>query len=1194
MKRFTVVLSLTVALWSAIGVAGAWAATNAQEVAEDNSLASTLVTPHEAWGKGWAAGPARTLFFVYTGAYAGTWEDTGTRVREVVELQQRFDLPGDAVLFCGKGDNWVFHGLREGEQRAERLLEKPYDLYVVGGFAFERLPAKIQYLILEKVAKGAGLLCCGQPAKDFMVERRQVQPTPTALASGLPELDGKRAADYVSAYRLGKGRGVWLNYRAHGLGPYHGFSWRGLMEYDYWMALIGRAALWAAGKETGVQVSAINGDETATISREAEDNAVEITVSSESDRPATVTVHAALRRAADGRETDLGERQVTLQPGEPSQMRFDVPSLRAGDYFVNVTVRDQRGIEAFGAGTVTVVSEFGVESVEVDRPFVERGQSIVATALLRGTPPEGGALVMRLRDSYDRVVKQQAFPVGAGRDKFALEYTPDDFATIEMRVEAALVLGGEEVEMKQAVFTVPKRRHGQFNFVMWDAPQDVLGYYTWRQLQEAGMGVCLRGAFGKSPQPAALRACDASIAPYSTRILDPKDDQGNMKPVCWNDEPAVTEYVQKIVDNQVNLREQGVFVYSLGDEGVTKGCCAHPACLAAYRGWLQDQYGAIERLNASWGAEYKSFDEVTLLDPKDNMEQQSRKTCFPRWYDREAFARYNLMQFSGRFVEAYRRLDPQSLCGFEGTGRFGEDYDAILGINTFYGPYPSIGDDIIRWAYAPDRVRSNWMGYSKTGDALSDAAWRMVMKNMNSVWYWMWSGIGSWRGYLRPTLDFWPAIEDLKQEMKPVREGLGDLLVQSEMLHSGIAIFYSLPSASSGQLENSASFTSPQAAHTNWLDLTYELGLDLKYLTSGMLKQGALTNQEFRVLLLPMIQALSADEAALIRRFVENGGTVIADVRPGVYDEHCKPMLPGALDDLFGIERTGRGTPVGTEVALKGALDGTGFDVRIPRAKVDADVQADAAKALGTAGDAPIVLVNRVGSGRAVLLNFAATIGRTSDPEGMGAQKLLQALYEVAGVQGVITATAPGGGPLAVSETRVWRNGDALVFGLWRRMENAWFGPKSATIGGTPQPAQVTLAQPRHIYDLRAGKYLGQTGRVSTRLRWGRPSFYLALPYRIEGLDVALPGETSEAGQPFSASITLNVPPDAQEKFAFWVQVLDPQGQSPLWGRQVVVADGGRAQVPLQVAHNDEPGKWRVRVTELFSRASAEATWTVP
>ena len=85
---------------------------------------------------------------------------------------------------------------------------------------------------------------------------------------------------------------------------------------------------------------------------------------------------------------------------------------------------------------------------------------------------------------------------------------------------------------------------------------------------------------------AKLEAKNISIVPYSTRILDPKDDNGYMKPCCWNDEPRVTEYVQKIVDNQESHREHGVFVYSLGDEGVTRGCCVSPACIAAYRRYL--------------------------------------------------------------------------------------------------------------------------------------------------------------------------------------------------------------------------------------------------------------------------------------------------------------------------------------------------------------------------------------------------------------------------------------------------------------------------------------------------------------------------------------------------------------------------------------------------------------------------------
>jgi hypothetical protein len=87
-------------------------------------------------------------------------------VREVVELGQRFDIVSDAVLFCGSGENWAFHGLQLGERRARRLLDNSYDLYVIAGFPMGGLPAEFQYLILKEVAEGAGLGYASKRALD--------------------------------------------------------------------------------------------------------------------------------------------------------------------------------------------------------------------------------------------------------------------------------------------------------------------------------------------------------------------------------------------------------------------------------------------------------------------------------------------------------------------------------------------------------------------------------------------------------------------------------------------------------------------------------------------------------------------------------------------------------------------------------------------------------------------------------------------------------------------------------------------------------------------------------------------------------------------------------------------------------------------------------------------------------------------
>ncbi|MGC9318094.1 MAG: beta-galactosidase trimerization domain-containing protein [Armatimonadota bacterium] len=1172
------------------------AATTAEEVEEASSLQSDLVTPHKPWGEGYVGGPVRALFFVYTGPYEGEWENPQTRVREVVELGQRFDLDADAVLFCGRGETWVFHGLQLGEQRARRLLEDSYDLYVIAGFPMGRLPAEFQYLVLKQVAEGAGLVCCGPGAGDYMVPRREIAPTPAFLTAGIPALEDRAADEMVSAYTLGDGRGVWLNYGTDALTPRSTYSPQAQAAYDYWMLLIGRAALWAASREGEITIDSVLGDEAVTVDRSEPNLAGEVAIANASQRAIDAGVSLEARRKSDGGTIDLGQQEVSLPAGETTSLSVPLPPLRAGDYFVDAVVRSDRGVEAFGAGALTVESAFGVEEVTVDRSFVEQGETISGTVSLRGEVPDGSVLTIRLRDCYDRIVRQRDVALAGGQqDEYSFEYQADDLWTNWMRVEALALSGGEEVELKQASFSVPVRRQDQFNFVMWDAPMDVLGVYGWRQMQQVGYDVSLLGSMGAEPRakPASLQACNATVAPYSTRILDPKDENGYMEPVCWNDEPEVTEHVQSIVDGQRLLREHGIFVYSLGDEGVTKGCCVHPECIEAYRRYLAEQYESIDALNESWGSNYASFDEVDLLDRADNMENAARETAPARWYDRQAFARYNLARYTARFGEAFRRLDPLSKTGFEGTGGFGDDYDAILGNNDFYGPYPSIGDDIIRSAAPPELVNSNWMGYSKTGDALSDAAWRMVMKGKNSIWFWMWAGIGSYRGYVRPTLDLWPATEDLSEEMRPVRRGLGDLLMRSEVAHSRIGILYSLPSALSSQLGNSGEFIPAKTTHEIWTQLTYELGLDVRYITERMLADGVLDTDEFSVLLLPMTQALSPEQAELIRGFAEAGGTVIADVRPGIFDGHCKPVMPGLLDDLFGISRTGRGTATEAAVAVDSLWDGTAANLRLPKVRVDTEVEAATATAASSVEETPILLSNAVGEGRAILLNFQLTSASGSEPGTAAARRLLQLLYEAAGARSPIEVASPSGQPLPRTETRVWSNGDALVFGLWRQMENAWFNPQTDTLAGEPVPARVQLRSPMHVYDLRAGEHLGLVDRVDTRLRWGRASFFMALPYEIPQPVVALEPDDPGRGDVVTASITMDLPGAAEERFAVWTEVIDPSGERPLWGQQVAVLDDGRAQVRAQVAHNDLPGTWRIRATELFSGRSAEAGWEV-
>jgi hypothetical protein len=72
------------------------------------------------------------------------------------------------------------------------------------------------------------------------------------------------------------------------------------------------------------------------------------------------------------------------------------------------------------------------------------------------------------------------------------------------------------------------------------------------------------------------------------------------------------------------------------------------------------------------------------------------------------------------------------------------------------------------------------------------------------------------------------------------------------------------------------------------------LGLQPAYVTSAML--GDLQRRGVRTLILPHAIALSPDDTRAITAFAAGGGTVIADVQPGVFDAHSRRQPQPLLD----------------------------------------------------------------------------------------------------------------------------------------------------------------------------------------------------------------------------------------------------------------------------------------------------------
>jgi len=1161
-RFFFSVLALLSGSW--LGGQVAWS----DELDDDHALTLDFETPHTDWGQPYALGPVRVLYFTSI-PFSGV---DYCKPRQMVELMQRFDVQAEAAYWVQIADrpDYHWHGGAAGEQRILRLLEQRFDCYFFDRMGLTNLSTEAQYKLLQAVSDGAGLVFVGAEDERVLKPANRLEELPPFLAAARPE----------GVYTILQGRGVKMG--PHPDTPYR-VGWE--VGYDYWQERLGRAVLWAANRspevELGVSVDPAELDR-AALPREA------VTVRWRNTVPPRPLTFDLRLRSDDGKVVVRWSepRRDSSPPALPSpggKLGLAVPLLAAGDYHVDVWARSERGVEAWATAPFTVTSARRVESIELDRDWGEIGEEISGQVTLVGEPVADERLEMRLVDRRGRILMRsephpQPLSVnGEGSPSARFNFPIEPWLPMLVRVEAMVLAGEAEMASDYRFAHVVKRHRNQFNFLAWESPVGPLGDYVEEALERLGVTVQL---VWRNP-PLEVAAHDIAWVPYTTRILADRDANGVMQPACWNDEPNINRHVQSVVEQWLPSRQHGVFVYSLGDETVTRGSCLHPACLAAYRRYLEQEYGDIAALNDSWGTHYASFDEVELSSPTDNDEAAAlRQKNYPRWYDRQAFQCYNFVQLCKRFGDAYRAIDPEARTGFEGAGTFdaGDDYDLIVRTNGFWSPYPGSGDEIIRSIAPRDFPNSNWMGYTKDANSLLSVYWRMIMRGHDAVWWWMWPNIGSFNGLLRPTLSPYPAVREIVKDTQVVRDGLGTLLLHSDMLDDGIALLYSMPSAYAVRLEAGSSYGKYEDHHVAWYRAIRELGLQFRYVTDRMLRLGEFDPQRYKVLILSRAEAIGPKEARVIRGFAEGGGTVIADLRPGLYDGHCKPLAEGFLDDLFGIRRRANAEMVTADATIEGHGAGGPISLQFPGAVCDPGVELTDGLALGKAGDVPLFILRKVGKGQALLLNFGMpsfpSLGVSPSPEvgggpGRGpdaAADCLRAVLASAGVEPMVTWQGADGGRLRNVEAVRWRNGDIELLGLFRA-------------SGEREDARVTLSTPRYVYNLRERRRLGPAATFTVPIVPSRATF-LALtsePVWLPRIDLP---RTIQRGQQAVGHVTVR---GGRGLHAIRLRAETPDGQPAEWLNQVVMVGPEGTDVILPFAFNDPAGRWTVRAIDLYT-----------
>ncbi|MBN1348309.1 beta-galactosidase trimerization domain-containing protein [candidate division KSB1 bacterium] len=1171
---------------------------NQLEIEHELSLA--FETPHTKWAKPYAGGKIRTLFI--TTQFQGC-----IYTREIIELLQRFDLDADAIYYRQQygrllGDNnpkW-YHDINAGTKRAIRLLENPYDVYFVNHLELKILPETVRQKIMQAVKQGAGLVMVAKTDSALFLPEKKLDNSAALIATG-------------DCYQIGAGRGVLLPARKKL--EYHA-GWE--TEFDYQMEQWGRAIFWAANRlpSTSLEVS-LN---SAVITRENLP-ALAITLIWR-DAPSDAKLQTVIRRW-DGEKIAPAQQACSAKN---STVKLDIPLLRAGSYHFDAFITSEHGNEAWRTVPFEITASRSIAAVELERDWGEVGEILNGSIQLSEPMDSGDQIRVQLIDPHGRVIARKDFKRIKGKRQ-AFDFRIESWMPMLLRVEAKLMRQNHDVAADETYFRVTKRHRGQYHFLVWNYPGGDLAPYAVASMAKNGVTAILQGG---NP-PLFLSAYNMSYIPYTTRICANThsvtgmlDSTGILLGGCYNDHARMLERINTVIDYYKESRKHGVLAYSLGDENAVRASCLSPHCLKAYQEYLKEIYGTIQALNDEWETDYQHFEQIQLSEgdalPAPNaprwfktyyderLEKHHTDTDnlsdiqikhgdkndemlalqaenFARWYDRQAFQNVNYSELCKKYAAAFKAIDPLAWTGFEGTdsysirrhttrSRQGGDVDLFVRELDYFGPYHGPANELIRSIAPPDFPTGNWIGYNKFAGPLLRGYWEQITNCLNTVQWWRWDNLEGYHGFLAPHFAPYPASKELIDDSKIVRDGLGTLLMKSRMQDDEIAMLYSLPSTYIAHFDGNREYGDIVRDHQSWFKIIHDSGLQFRFVTDRMLRLGEFDASHYKVLILPLAFAIGEEEASVIREFVRSGGTVIADVRTGIYDEHCKPLAQGVLDDVFGIRREGKKDAVFIDrLNIDSELEGQrlslrwgnweGVDIN-PKMRVDPAVKVSTGKPLATAyyyhfwiAGAPACIVNDFGKGRAVYLNFSILDAPV--------QSLIEKLFALAGISAQIVVNQEDGARPENLEITRWQNGDVSLVSL--------FGEHEGEV-------RVTLPQEQYVYDLKQHTVLVRVKQFVTNLRPNRASFFALLP--VPAPEVELKPEKSKIRRGTVLNATVSVP-DAVGKHAVRIRVSTPDGKPADWFDQVLIVDKTPVTVQLPFAFDDPSGKWKISAIDLVT-----------
>ncbi len=1205
----------------------------------------SFATPHTKWAMPSPGGKLKVLFLL-----------DYFHLRDISELAQRMDLDYIAPIFIrGYWTYPEKPSPGEYREQVRRALAGQLDVIVLeatqkgkGGDSRTALPGELTQILMQKVKQGTGLIVYAQPGLPAAWQNRLLtgcdksRPAGSGrlqvvkdhyLVSGMPlpafdELRipcfatgntvlmtaGSRSALAVNQY--GKGRIVILGKSRNGMVPSSRsapayMQWQPMPTYrywDYWFAFLAKCVTWAAGRNPDVIIKSLTAD------REV----CRLVLGNSGNTEQAIEVSLTLRDKFSRKVFSSSTRCVVAAEKELGiELPFAVKHMIDGKHFAEITVARNGKRVNWGTAVFVVNTPAKIEKIEPTDDYIYQADTPLRASLtikrLPGDDMRGLHLKIILRDRMGRTINARTdFPCLPEAATVDVEIPLVNPVWRSFVIEANLLAGKRVLDrcVSRPIYYIPQRKINDFSYFVWnwsfvERHPDYTRDYFYRHLLDCGFtGIenhysldlpILEGMkYLADKHSPAFKAQVERLGRLYRRTGDVK---------CLSRIPCLHEHAafDRLCRNNLKklrpLLPQKPIGYFFGDEdtltyeGKPIDFCFSSESLAAFRAWLRGQYGNIDALNHEWGTNFKIWDQVIPM----TKEQVRERDNYAPWADHRHFMQIAWTAGYARCRQWLRKFDPAARTGACGTRPLaaytGIDWYRQLQVLDFLIPYSLVKNqaEIHRsFSNCPKIMASGLL----EGRRQSYFIWKAALNGCCGI-------IMSKTTYaLRPDLSMTSKARFNRRIMGELTSGLGKFIVTSKRDQGKIGIYYSPASCFASWIREYRFGRIQQwrgpfhRSREAWLKLVQSLGLQCRFVHPLQVTAGFLDTAGIRVLILPYTMAMSDEEIKAIIKFVQQGGTLIADYLPAIMDQHCRPRNAGGLDELFGVRSHMPTTDyIGGEAIISGKTYPAIVGRRIASGLAGNATLISSGSALGrfvTAGnrgrigEIPVLIRNRNARGQTLLLNFLYDYRADyTDPAGQvldhALLRLLGAVAGEAGLSPPVRINAAGRRQAYCEVVPYARDKIRAYFIL----QDYLFPQGEDELH--KEAVELTFAEPGQIYDIRRGCYLGSGNSIAIKLAPGSTTAVAVLPYKVTAVRVHGPGQAKPGESPAFEIAIITGGDKVPGEHVLRLEVSGPDGRIRRYYAQNLEAPEGETVFRLPLAMNDSPGTWTVTVRDVIT-----------